>query len=180
MINAEGLLAKVQELADRQEIHDCVTRYCRAVDRFDRELLRSVYHADAIDDHGSFVGDRDAFIDWALGYHHEQQISHHHMITNHTADIQGDTAHCETYWLFFGENRVKPDTLAVGRYIDRFERREGRWAIAARVCVTESVNSIEPTELPEAFRSIQMGNAASTRSTDDVSWQRPLAPRTTG
>jgi hypothetical protein len=31
-------------------------RYSRAIDRLDRELLLSVYHEDAVDDHGVFVG----------------------------------------------------------------------------------------------------------------------------
>ena len=37
-------LDRLQELLDRQDILDCVHRYCRAVDRFDREMLLSVYH----------------------------------------------------------------------------------------------------------------------------------------
>ena len=38
---------------------DAIHRYCRAVDRADRDLLVSVYHPDAIDDHGLFVGGPD-------------------------------------------------------------------------------------------------------------------------
>ena len=40
---------RLRELCDRQEILDCIHRYCRAVDRADRDLLVSVYHPDAID-----------------------------------------------------------------------------------------------------------------------------------
>jgi len=112
------------ELSDRQQILDCVHRYCRGVDRFDRELLLSAYHPDAVDDHGVFVGNAAAFADWAMGYHAEYQASHHHMVFNHSCELTGDTAHTETYWLFFGENRIKPNTLAVGRYLDRFEKRD--------------------------------------------------------
>lgn len=168
---------RIQALLDRQDILDCVTRYCRAVDRFDREMLLSVYHEDAIDDHGSFVGDREGFADWALNYHREHQLSHHHMIFNHSVELDGDQAHGETYWLFFGENRVKPDTLAVGRYIDRFEKRDGRWAIAERVCISESVNQIDAVDLPPEFRAMQMGNGRSSRDRDDISYQRPLRAR---
>ncbi|MNR29990.1 hypothetical protein D3C85_1474140 [compost metagenome] len=67
--------------------------------------------------------------------------------------------------------------MAVGRYIDRFEKRNGRWAIAERVCVTESVNQIEAVDLPPAFRAVQMGNARSSRDRDDISYQRPLRAR---
>jgi hypothetical protein len=40
--------------------------YSRGIDRLDRELLMSVYHEDAIDDHGVFVGNREEFADWAI------------------------------------------------------------------------------------------------------------------
>jgi len=99
------------------------------------------------------------------------------MVFNHSVDLQGDVAHGETYWFFFGENRVKPDTLAVGRYIDRFERRGGVWAIAARVCISESVNELNPAEMPAAWREILMSNGVSARNREDVSYERPLTTR---
>ena len=172
------LESQVRLLADRQQITDCLVRYCRGVDRLDRELLLSAYHPDAIDDHGVFVGDAAAFADWAFAYHVENQLSTHHMVFNHTLELQGDTAHSEIYWTFFGENRIKPDTLAFGRYIDRFERRDGRWAIAARVCVSEAVNELATTALPAAYRAALMGNGPSARDRTDRSYERPLKPRT--
>ena len=39
------------------------------MDRLDRELARSAYHDDAIDEHGGFVGPVDGFLDWAFAYH---------------------------------------------------------------------------------------------------------------
>jgi hypothetical protein len=175
MMNLED---KVRELSDRQEILDCLHRYCRGVDRFDREMLLSVYHPDAVDDHGVFVGNREGFVDWALAYHAEHQLSHHHMIFNPTIDLVGDVAHSEVYWLFFGENKVKPNTLAVGRYLDRFERRNGRWAIAERVCVAECINDLQETEVPGAYRAALMANGPSSRDSSDRSWDRPLKART--
>ena len=86
-------LDRLQELLDRQDILDCIPRYCRAVDRFDRELLLSCYHPDAIDDHGMFVGGREAFADWAFGYHSIYQNITHHVVTNHTCDLDGDVAY---------------------------------------------------------------------------------------
>jgi hypothetical protein len=170
----------LRELHDRQEILDCIHRYCRGVDRFDRDMLLSVYHPDAIDDHGAFVGGREAFADWAFAYHKEHQLSHHHMVFNHSVELDGDSAHSETYWLFFGENRAKPNTLAIGRYLDRFEKRDGRWAIAARVCLSECVNDLDETALPEAYRKLLMGNGPSSRERGDRSWERPLRPRQPG
>jgi hypothetical protein len=166
----------LQELSDRQQILDCLLRYCRGVDRFDRDLVLSAYHPDAIDDHGTFVGSPLAFVEWAFNYHREHQISHHHMIFNTSIELTGDVAHTETYWQFFGENRVKPNILAVGRYIDRFERRGGRWAIAARVCISECVNHIDEAVIPEGRGTARTAHR-STRDRQDISYHRPLTPR---
>jgi hypothetical protein len=166
----------LRDLTDRQAIQDCLLRYCRGVDRLDRELVLSAYHPDAIDDHGAFVGTPSDFVDWAFGYHQQHQLSHHHMIFNSSVELRGNVAHTETYWQFFGENRVKPNVLAIGRYLDRFERRDGRWAIAARVCISECVNRIEESGIPISQRAGHSPHP-STRDRSDISYQRPLTPR---
>ncbi len=43
-------------LLDRQDILDCLTRFSRGMDRFDRELLLSAFHPDAVIAAGDFVG----------------------------------------------------------------------------------------------------------------------------
>ena len=58
--------AQIKHLIDRQAILDCLTRYCRGMDRFDRALVLSAYHPDAIDDHGAR---RDARGVHRLGVH---------------------------------------------------------------------------------------------------------------
>ena len=45
----------VQELLDKQQIHEALMRYARGVDRGDAALICSAYHPDAVDEHG--VGD---------------------------------------------------------------------------------------------------------------------------
>ena len=182
-------LDRLQELLDRQDILDCIHRYCRAVDRFDRDLLLSVYHPDAIDDHGFFLGGPEAFADWAFGYHSLYQDATHHIVTNHTCELDGDTAHAETYWLFSGINRdtttaataatgaTVPSTLHFGRYIDRFERRNGKWAIAARACVIEWHAALGDLPVPPETIAASVATAVGQRSRDDISYQRPLRVR---
>jgi len=168
---------RVQDLVDRQAIWQVLLNYSRGVDRLDRDLLASCYWPDAIDDHGVFVGGRDAFIDWALGYHGQLQHAHHHGLSNHSCEIVGDVAHCETYYHFFGVNVDGPHTLAMGRYVDRVERRGGEWRIAGRVCVTEMVGDVQITDMPDDWKGALFSNGPSTRDRSDVSYQRPLTPR---
>jgi hypothetical protein len=168
------LLKFIQEAKDRQEIHDCLLRYTRGVDRHDKQLMESAYHADALDEHGVATGDPNSFCEWAIGYHAENQNQHHHVITNTTLDLDGDEAHGETYYMFWGDNKVGPPTLAFGRYIDRFEKRDGRWAIARRVCVTEQTTTLGELELPPEFVALMNSTGPSERNRDDISYDRPL------
>jgi ketosteroid isomerase-like protein len=168
------LVAYIREAADRQAILDCLHRYTRGVDRADRELMLSAYHHDAMDEHGVANLGAAEFVDWAIKWHGEYQTRHQHIITNHTVELDGDTAHGETYYTFWGINKEGPPTLAFGRYIDRFEKRNGRWAIAHRVCVNEVVGNFSLTELPQQWRDELERTGPNRRDCADISYSRPL------
>jgi len=173
----DAQLARLGDLADRSEILDCVNRYCRGMDRLDRELARSAYHEGAIDDHVAFVGPVDDFLDWSFGYH-ATQVRHQHYITNHVVELAGDVAHGETYYLFVGTmlDEAAPLTITGGRYLDRFERRDGRWAIAARVCTVEWMTDA-PSLLSGPAVDFVATRCTISRDPSDTSYDRPLVPR---
>ena len=168
------LLARVRRLSDLAEIRECMTRYARGMDRRDRELLRSAYHDGAIDDHVGFVGEVDAFIDWAFAYH-STQTRYQHYLLNHTAEVDGDEAHAETYYLFVGTDREPANHMTVsgGRYVDRLERRDDSWAIAARVCVVEWITEAS-SSITEDVVALLAAAQAPTKDRSDPSYLRPL------
>lgn len=174
MSRDEDLLLEVRRLADRADIRDCIERYARGMDRRDRDLLRSAYHDGAIDDHVGFVGEVDDFIDWAFAYH-ATQTRYQHYLLNHTADVDGDVAHAETYYLFTGTDREPANHLTIsgGRYVDRLERRDGRWAIAARVCVVEWITE-SASSITEDVIGMLSTVQAPTKDRTDPSYLRPL------
>lgn len=134
----EELAAIVGEMQDRDAIWQCMLRYARGCDRFDRELILSAYHPDAIDDHSKFVGSPEEFVAWAMKQHTEAHIGHTHNLFNHTCWLDGDVAYTETYFMFAGMNRKgQPLVLNGGRYLDRMEKREGEWRIAYRTVVRD-------------------------------------------
>ena len=160
----------VAELIDRQAILDCVHRYARGVDRHDRALILSAYHPDATHTRGSFTGSPEAFADWV----HERQVagsrSHHHLVTNHVVEFDGsDQAHGETYYLAVSRDRADTHTtFSVGRYIDRFERRDGAWKIAVRIALRESMTRITSPPVANAEESPIRWDLS------DISYCRPL------
>src|SRR5271163_942280 len=142
---------QLRQLTDRMEIHDCMQRYTRGIDRQDRTLLRFAYHA--------------------------MQTRYQHYLLNHTADVNGDEAHAETYYLFVGTDRDPANhmTISGGRYIDRLERRKGRWAIVDRVCVVEwnaDSTSLITEEIIAMLAEADIKGAAHGRN--DPSYERPL------
>ena len=129
-----GCDAPVQALLDKQEIYEVLMRYCRAIDRCDEPLLRSLYHPDATDDHGVFNGKASDFFDWVMPTLRTMK-STTHSISNVLIEVEGDAAHSEAY--FVAHHRIEKegkdhDYIVGGRYIDRFERRSAVWKIAER------------------------------------------------
>lgn len=170
---------KLRELIDRQEIWSLLLRYGRGIDRLDRALIRSVYWDDAVDDHHTFIGNADDFIDWAFAFSRDYNTVHHHGVGNHYVEIDGDDAHGETYYTFIGANKQPPHLLSIGRYIDHYQRRDGVWKIANRVCVIEKQFDLADGD-DATIRT--MGEALgplrpATRDRSDLSYQRPVVPR---
>ena len=126
---------------DRAAIYDQLVAYCRAVDRCDEALLRSVYHPDAHDDHGAYQGDLEGFVEFVKTEVQARFRSTMHKLGNSFIELDGDVAHCETLAIGHhvrAEDGVDVDDLVLGiRYLDRFERRHGEWRIANRQLVFE-------------------------------------------
>lgn len=150
----------LREIKDKQDISDVIMTYARAIDRFDEQLLRSVFHPDSQHAHG-FVGpssdpslpsepgkplDFVAFAFDVLRMHSRT----HHQLSNIFIDIDGDNAYAETYFSAYHRMRAKGDPLAGanaydtemdflvgGRYIDRFQRRKEIWKISHRTGLTD-------------------------------------------
>jgi hypothetical protein len=161
-------------LADRQAIMDCAVAFSRGVNRRDRKLLRSVFHADAVDDHGFFVGNRDDFLDWIDTVYDRIAVTQH-FVTNQTVDIDGDTAHAETYWIVANVFKESINViLRGGRYIDKLQRRKGVWAIVERVCLIEWNCNTSELEMPPDVLSMLAKSGVSTTDKSDPSYVRPL------
>ena len=173
-MNSDQLPPRLQQIVDRQAILDCLMRYSRGVDRFDIDLIRSAYHPDAIDDHGAFVGTPEEFIEWVIGVHGTGQISTQHHLTNHSCELDGDTAHAETYYIFTARNRDESIWVAGGRYLDRFEHRNAEWRIANRYCIVEWSGTINEGPIPFAEIPDVHTNGVPSRDKSDPSYLRPL------
>lgn len=147
--------AGLRRLLDRAEIHDVLMRYCRGVDRGDADLVRSAYHEGSWDDHGYWTGPGEEFGAFIVARLTGATLRTTHAVANELIELDGDSAHVETYVFAHlwradggGDGGESLDLFA-GRYVDRFERRDGRWRIARRTVVHDW--SCTPQVLPPAL-----------------------------
>ena len=169
----QQLLQDVQYLKDRQAILDVVMRHARGHDRHDIELMNGCFWDDGVDEHGQFVTPGPEYGDWANKVHTAGYLLHMHNITNHTCEIDGDTAHCESYVIGALLPRSAPGRakFVSGRYLDRLERRDGQWRILVRRTTIE-VEVEGDSKWPENEISTTFPKGAW--DTGDLSYARPL------
>ena len=171
----EQLRADVQYLMDRAAILDCISTHARGHDRHDSELITNAYHPDGIDEHGRVVNPGPKYAEWINPVHAAGSQVHSHNITTHSCEIDGDTAHCESYVLvcLLNHDGVTARVIS-GRYIDRLERRDGKWRIALRRSTVELALTADASILQtELFKD--QGYPRGTRDRRDPSYQRPLS-----
>jgi hypothetical protein len=169
----------LRELLDRQRIWECMLRYARGMDRLDRELILSAYHSDAIEDHGAFIAPAAQFADQVLEFHRRTERVTHHILSNHSCEIDGNTAHTETYTRCFSVMASGPHRLAFGRFVDRLEKRDGRWGIVSRVSLPEGATELAPFDDRAGMVNDPRTLGFPSRDRSDPSYLRPL-PLTRG
>ena len=172
-----ALEAKLRELIDRSEIWQVLQRYARGLDRMDNALARSCYWDDAIEDHSYYVGGPDGFI----AYADQATLSFEtcmHGLLNHSCELAGDEAFCETYYIFTGELAEPPHFMSTGRYVDHFQRRDGEWRIANRVTIVEGHYAMDQSKIGGGGASPWApGEKPASRDRNDISYHRPPVPR---
>ncbi len=131
---SDGRDAELHAVIDKQAISDVIHRLARAIDRCDKALIASCFHEDATDDHGSFKGTAAEFCDWVIPVLQSMEATQHN-IHNVLIELSGSNALSESY--FVAHHRIATpdgpnDMIAAGRYLDRFEKRDGKWRIAHR------------------------------------------------
>ncbi len=132
----EKLELELAQRRDTDAIHAVLERYSRAVDWLDAELLATVFFDDAEIDYGFFKGSGKDFRPLLMDI--ERSIDKRwHSASNVSIRLHGDCADVASYQFSVsnvpGAPRPQTDLMhAYGFYLDRMERRDGRWGIARR------------------------------------------------
>ncbi|MAT50457.1 MAG: hypothetical protein CMK32_04650 [Porticoccaceae bacterium] len=160
-------------LIAKEQIRDLVYTYCRAIDRKDFDLLHQLYHPGAGDEHGcNPSGTAKEFFEILPDMMVAAEALQHN-ITNLLIKVEGDYAEGEAYLMahtvvnFGGEHY---GILHGGRYLDKYERRNGVWKFTHRRVVADwlqkyGVPPCDITNSPE-IPNMQPGSAGA----DDTSY----------
>ena len=140
----------LQVLLAKQEITEVLYRYCRAFDRMDDALARTVFHTGGTCNYSNRAGAPDLlFVDY-LGPSVASRArfhNHSHQVTNILIELDGDNAASEAY--FTASLQSEPEKgkitepLYRGRYLAQWARREGRWGIDHRHVIFDSYTPID-------------------------------------
>jgi hypothetical protein len=166
------ILRTVRYLKDRQDILDCLQRESRGRDRHDSALVASCYWEDGCNDNGRSVTPARDYAEAQNAAHAAGFAATTHSITNHTCEIDGDVAYCETYCI----GGLLAKDLATckfvsSRFVDQFERRGGEWRIKLRRVVIEMVSEGDASWLQSpAISGFLRGQPVG----QDPSYHRPV------
>lgn len=149
---------RIDALATKIAIRDMLHRYCRGLDRMDKQLALSVFHPDSVVDYDHmFTGTGPGFIDW-VWIRHSGMARHSHNITNLYVEPGAERSASEAYVIVM--LRVEgPDSVTViqgvGRYLDQWVRHEGRWVIKRRRYIHEFGDRrvLATDDVPQALSS---------------------------
>ncbi len=150
-------MTALEKVIESEEIKAQMFRYCRAVDRIDYELGRSVFADDAVVDYGpTYQGSGKGYIDTMLKTQHKMMISTHHMMTNILIEFNedGTKAASEAYISASCKYKTKAGkpsftVEAHCRDIDNWEKRDGKWLIVKRIVAGDNTYIINPQYLED-------------------------------
>lgn len=140
----------IENLVARQQITDVLYSYARGWDRRDEDLIRSCFWPDSTHQHGAFKGKSQDFI--TAGWKATATLKGcSHLIANPLVVIEGDKAVSECQFLSHHRRDKKTGDgeeywYLKGRYLDRFERRDGTWKIAHRRGLHDWSQTLAPTD----------------------------------
>ena len=131
----ESQADKIAAVLEEREIEKVLLRYCRAIDRVDVELLRTIFEPDAWLEYSMYQGPAKDFCTLVPDFVKDLGLTQHRL-SNVLVSLNGDTAECESYLVAHHADVPMEGGLfdiRVGvRYADHFGKRDGQWRITAR------------------------------------------------
>lgn len=165
-----------ERLADRMQIQETLYLYCRAIDRIDSDLLRTVFHPDVEIDRGDVCIDRETFVRNVAKRHPTVPYATHQVMNFLIDFLAPDRAFVESYCLALEQHPPAEtsaptvDRIYRVRYGDTFERRAGVWRIGHRMMVIDHVQDAAID--PSLVQPLPLQNVGQRNANDPIQLKR--------
>ena len=159
-----GVPSNPAELADRLAIQEILHLHSRGIDRLDPASIEAAYWPDAEVAYGAFNGRAHDFAAMVVGALQAAYELTQHRVSNSIVALAGDRAKSESYVAAYHLLRgAEREMFFSGRYLDRHEKREGRWKMVHRRVVIDWSREWDVTDEREspAFAGLAKGTHAS-------------------
>ncbi len=145
--NDSSLAAKVQLLADKEEIRTVLVNYGRTLDAHDFAAYSRLFAKDGlwIGGFGSVKGPAaiEAFMIKNIGAPGKPNGTYH-LLTNFIIDVHGNSATAWSRWAYVVPGADKKPSIAQGgHYEDTLMRENGRWKFLRREAFTDIPQAAE-------------------------------------
>jgi uncharacterized protein (TIGR02246 family) len=121
--------------SDHDEIRRVLARYCQLCDDGEFDEFALLFTDSATFTVMGTTHDGRGQIEAFMRAAQPPESRGKHLISQPVIEIDGDTARVTTDYAFVGRVGSSLAITSSGRYVDRFERVDGQWAIAAREIV---------------------------------------------
>jgi hypothetical protein len=160
-----------QEISDRIEIDDLITRTAVATDSWDFELLKTCYTPESVVDYTNVGGPRDklaGILEW-LEWSMKPGVLMERRVTNRYIHLDGDTATGRSYMMKVMKTIDRDrggdpgSSVWVGCfYDDKFARTPDGWRIMERIEVVSWYDGTWPEGWPVVFCPLPWDRAGVT------------------
>jgi hypothetical protein len=168
--NLENL---VDEIRSRQQIEEQLHRWARGADRIDIEQMQSVFHSKANINYGYSNGPVEEFLPWVVKFHTEDLVWTSHWVVNPLIKLDKNCATSEAgvnCCLRYKGKEGLFDLIVAGRYLDKWERRDGTWRIYDRMSTLDRYRTTRIEQSREADLWVKKVTEG-LRHKDDLSYR---------
>lgn len=143
MTELQTLQAQLDLLQAKQDLLELNARYCEGVDRGERDTLTALWWPEGTIDFGLFDGPGAEFAE-LIGAPNPALEVNFHFASNQRFEIDGERANGRSYVIgktcMVGEDGARTEQMVGGRYLDKYERRQGQWRFLKRLFVIDWIS----------------------------------------
>ena len=147
---------RLERIEAQLSIQQTITRYCRALDWLDAELLQTCYTPEAAIDYGFYKGPVEGFFPVVMEIE-KAALHRSHLLSNIAIDLDGESAEVECYGIATSTLDGKTLNVFGGRYHNSFQQAAEDWRMSRSQYILDYHFETPFSDLGGAMDALQSG-----------------------